>query len=97
MDASASPNAKKIIVTHELGLHARPAAQVASLAIEATSNIWVVKNDQQADASSIIDLLTLGCTKGTEVNLRAESPADMPILEKIAALFDHSFLTEDKN
>jgi phosphotransferase system HPr (HPr) family protein len=84
-------NTKKVTVTNSLGLHARPAAMVAQLALKAESNIWLIKNDQQVDASSIIDILTLECGKNTELLVRAENASDMAIVEKIAALFEKEF------
>jgi phosphotransferase system HPr (HPr) family protein len=94
MDMMTSHISKKVTVINELGLHARPAAMVAQLALEAESNIWLIKSNRQAEASSIIDLLTLECPKGSEVGLRAENPSDMPIVERIAALFEKGFMEE---
>ena len=84
-------NEKKVTVISELGLHARPAAMVAQLAIQAKSDIWLIKNDKPVDASSIIDILTLECGKGSELVIRAEHPEDMDIVERIAALFAKGF------
>lgn len=84
-------NTKKVTVTNSLGLHARPAAMVAQLALKAESNIWLIKNDQQVDASSIIDILTLECGKDTELLIQAENASDMAVVEKIAALFEKGF------
>lgn len=92
MDMMTSHISKRVRVINELGLHARPAAMVAQLALEAESKIWLMKNDRQAEAASIIDLLTLECRKGTELGLRAENPSDLPILDQIATLFENGFM-----
>ncbi len=84
-------NAKRVTVISELGLHARPAAMVAQLAMKAKSDIWLIKKDQAVDASSIIDILALECRKGTELVIRAEHPEDMDIVERIAVLFKKGF------
>lgn len=84
-------NSKTVIVTNTLGLHARPAAMVARLAMAAKSDIWLIKNDQQIDASSVIDILSLECGKGAELTIRAKIASDMAIVEKIAALFEKEF------
>jgi phosphocarrier protein HPr len=91
MNMLINDNTKKVTVINELGLHARPAALVAQLALQAKSDIWLIKNDQKADASSIIDILTLECKKGTELILRTENDSDMFIVEKIATLFEKGF------
>ena len=76
---------------NELGLHARPAAMIANLAIKAQSDVWLCKNGEQVDASSIIDILSLGCQKGADVTLKAENPEDMKILNEIINLFEKGF------
>ena len=91
MRKKACTASKKVTVKNTLGLHARPAAMVALLALEAEAPIWLIKNDRRAEAASIIELLTLECSKGTELVLSAENPSDLPILEQIAALFENGF------
>ena len=76
---------------NELGLHARPAAMIANLAINAQSDVWLFKNGEQVDASSIIDILSLACGKGADVTLKIENPEDMNILNEIINLFEKGF------
>lgn len=47
---------KVAFIKNELGLHARSAAQIAEIAINSKGNIWVMKNEEKADASSIMDI-----------------------------------------
>jgi len=82
---------KKITVNNELGLHARPAGMIAKLAIKAQSDVWLCKNGEQVDASSIIDILSLACLKGATVTLKIETPKDMNILNEIINLFEKDF------
>jgi len=93
MDLSDN-NSKKVTVINELGLHARPAAMMAQLARQSESEIWLINKGRQADASSIIDILTIEGIKGTELILRAEKASDMAIVERIAALFEKGFAEE---
>ena len=79
------------IVKNELGLHARPAAMIARLAIKAKSDVWLCREDEQVDASSIIDILSLACPKGAEVTLTIQTPDDLDILDKIITLFENNF------
>jgi len=82
---------RETIVKNELGLHARPAAMIAKLAIKAKSDVWLCREDAQVDASSIIDILSLACLKGTEVTLKIQTPDDMDILNEIINLFENNF------
>ena len=82
---------KVAIIKNELGLHARSAAQIARLAGNSSGIIWLKKDDKKADASSIIDILTLECEKGTEITIIIEDLADIKILDAIADLVDNGF------
>lgn len=82
---------KKVIVVNELGIHARAAAVLAELAQTASSNVWVTKDEQTVDASSILDILTLACVKGTTITLEIDDPADMGVLDKIERMVAGGF------
>lgn len=82
---------RNVVIVNELGMHARSAAKVAALAQNATANIWIQKGDARADASSIIDILTLGCEKGSQITVRIENQADTNILSKIFELVANGF------
>ena len=81
----------KIQITNELGLHARAAAIIAKIAQTAISNIWIVKESEMADASSIIDILALECTKGSWITLKSEDPADHHLLLQIREYVESGF------
>jgi phosphotransferase system HPr (HPr) family protein len=82
---------RRVTVTNELGLHARPAAMVAEIAGQAESNVWLIKDEQHADASSIIDILSLACLKGANLTLKVENPEDAGILDQLHQLFTSGF------
>jgi phosphocarrier protein HPr len=79
------------IICNELGLHARSAAKIAEIAGNAVSNIWLVKDGRWADASSIVDILTLACEKGSKISIIIEDPADADILTALVDLVDSGF------
>lgn len=82
---------KEVIIVNELGLHARSAAKIAKLAQNAKSTIWVIKDRDKVDASSIIDVLTLACPKGSKIELSADSQVDIDIINDIIALVERGF------
>ena len=82
---------KAVFIKNELGLHARSAAQIAEIAMKSTGNVWVMKNEEKADASSIMDVLTLVCEKGTKIKIIIEDPGDTDILNAIVHLVDNGF------
>lgn len=71
-----------------LGIHARPAALIAKHALEAEGNVFLEKDGEKVDASSIIDILTLGCVKGSELKLQIEESSDEKVLTLIAEIIE---------
>lgn len=82
---------REVTVVNEFGLHARSAAKIAELANQSTASVWIQKGGDQADASSIVDILTLACEKGTKITIRIENKSDFNILEAITELVKRGF------
>ncbi len=82
---------KDVTVVNELGLHARSAAKIAELARQATSKVWVQKNEERADARSILDILTLACEKGSKLTIVIDDRSDMETLNRIVDLVVNGF------
>ena len=82
---------RDVVIVNELGMHARSAAKVAALAQNAAASIWIQKGDKSADATSIIDILTLECEKGTLITLSIENQEDMGVLNDIFELIANGF------
>jgi len=91
MTHSASELSREVVIVNELGLHARSAAKIAALAQNSKAAVWVKKEAEKADASSIVDILTLACEKGSKITLIIEDKADRPILEDIVNLIEAGF------
>lgn len=72
-------------------MHARPAAKIAQMAMEGLGNIWLSTGSSGVDASSIIDILTLGAEQGSKILIQAESYEDRGIVGEIKAFFDIGF------
>ena len=79
------------IISNELGLHARSAAQIAAIAQNSIGNVWIQTDEEKADASSILDILTLACTQETKIKIIIEDNRDLSILNDIADLVDSGF------
>ena len=82
---------REVTIVNELGLHARSAAKIAELANRSKASIWIAKGDQKANASSIVDILTLACEKSTKITIHIENEADFNILEAITQLVESGF------
>jgi len=91
MSVSDKELSREVIIVNELGLHARSAGKIAKLAQNAQSTIWLIKDNEKVDASSIIDMLTLACEKGSKILLTVDSKSDIHILNNITALVERGF------
>jgi phosphotransferase system HPr (HPr) family protein len=60
------------IVTNPKGLHLRPAGLLAQVASQYRSRIFIIKDGLSVDARSLLDLITLVATAGSEVTITAE-------------------------
>ncbi|MGB0767675.1 MAG: HPr family phosphocarrier protein [Phycisphaeraceae bacterium] len=78
----------KVTITNKLGLHARPAMAFADAAAQFESDIYVVKSGNRFDGKSIMNLMMLAATQGTELEIAAEGPdadAALAALQKLVA------------
>ncbi len=76
-----------IIITNDLGLHARPAAAISKIAVQSRSDVTITKDGESVDATSVIDILTLCCVKGSCITVEVEDPQDEWVLSEIEKLF----------
>ena len=82
---------REVTIVNEFGLHARSAAKIAEIANQSTAAVWIQKGGEQADASSIVDILTLACEKGSKITIRIENKSDLNILKAITELVKSGF------
>ena len=89
--ATSKKNCREVIIKNELGLHARSAAQIAAIVQNAKAAVWIKREDEQVDASSIMDILTLACEKGTRISIIIDDLSDVDILNAVVELVDNGF------
>jgi phosphocarrier protein HPr len=91
MNKSENELSRCVTITNDLGLHARSAAKIAKLVQNVTSNVWIIKDDKKVDASSIIDILTLVCPKGSIITIEIDNQSDTGILNDLVQLIESGF------
>lgn len=79
------------VIPNKLGLHARAAAKLVSIASRHDCTVTIRLNGREVDARSIMGLLTLGATRGTALQIDADGPDAGVAMEEIQALFDRNF------
>jgi phosphocarrier protein len=82
---------KTLTINNELGLHARAAAKIVELVGRYDSSLFLKKDDQEVDGSSILSILTLACPKGTDIQARAVGEDSQDLIEAVNLLFERRF------
>ncbi|MBN1180075.1 MAG: HPr family phosphocarrier protein [Anaerolineae bacterium] len=80
-----------LTIKHEAGLHARPGALFVKTAKQFESDITVVFTDKQANAKSILSLLSLGVEKGSVITIRTEGEDAGAAVNALKALVESNF------
>ncbi len=81
----------KATLANALGLHARAAVRIARVAQGAGAAVRVAHGNFEADATSVIDILTLACATGETLEFTIADPADYDILKALINLVNDGF------
>lgn len=76
------------IVNLHTGLHARPAALFVQEANRFVSEIFVAKQGKSVNAKSIMGIMSLAISSGTEITLRAEGPDAEQAVKRLAEMVE---------
>lgn len=89
---------KRVTVTNHLGLHARAAARLVQLANQFQSDLRLERVDDSAtaDAKSILSVLMLAATAGTELSVMAEGVDEPEAIAALSNLFRTGFGETEK-
>ena len=79
---------KLFVVKNETGLHARPASLFVQKAAKYKSTIKVKKDGKEANAKSIISVLSLGASFGSEITIIADGPDAEEAVAGLVELLD---------
>lgn len=80
-----------VTVQNQVGLHARPATFFIQKSNEFDSSIWVEKEDRRVNAKSLLGVLSLGITGGTEINIIADGVDEQEAVEALVKLVESGF------
>lgn len=77
---------EKSIVKCESGLHNKQATYFIQKANEYRSSIWIEVDDRKINAKSLLGVLSMGITTGTELALVAEGPDEEAAVKELSAM-----------
>jgi len=81
----------KVVIKNRLGLHARPAMAFVDIAVACAASVRVRKGDDEVDGKSIMQMMMLAATKGTELEIVAEGDDAEQTIAKLVKLVEQGF------
>ena len=81
----------EVMIVNRLGLHARAAARLVSLASRFSSQIELERNGRRVNGKSIMGVMMLAAAKGTTLTLHAEGMDAEEALSELSALIADRF------
>lgn len=79
---------KTVVLQNEHGLHARPAAIFVKAAAAHACAIQVSKSGKEANAKSMLSVLTLECHSGDEIVISAEGDGAQAAVDDLGSLVE---------
>lgn len=81
----------ELLVDNVLGLHARAAAKVVSVASRYSARIRIISGEREVDAKSIMALLMIGAARGTTLHVRVDGDDEADAMSELRDLFARKF------
>ncbi len=77
---------RDVTIINKLGLHARAAAKLVTLAAGFDAEVRLRREDREVDAKSIMGVMMLAAGKGTRLEVVASGPDAQVAVEQLQAL-----------
>ncbi len=82
---------QRITIRNKLGLHARAAVKFVNLSNRFVASVKIVKDGYEIDGKSILGILTLAATQGSEITLHVSGKDEEAALKAISDLIYNRF------
>ena len=82
---------KDVVITNNIGLHARPATFFIQKANTFKSSIWIEKDDRKVNAKSLLGVLSMGIAKGMTITLIADGQDENGAINGLVELIQTGF------
>jgi len=82
---------KEVVVQNQVGLHARPATFFIQKANEYKSSIWVENQERKVNAKSLLGVLSLGITRGTNITIMADGADETEAVDALTSVIESNF------
>jgi len=86
---------RNVTIANKLGLHARAAAKLVTMASGYSSEIDIARNDQSVNGKSIMGVMMLAASKGTELVIKTSGTDEQEAADKLVQLITEKFGEKD--
>ncbi len=86
---------QQVTIINKLGLHARAASLLAKTCARYESTIKVGVSSKMVDAKSVMSLMLLAASKGTDINIEAEGRDEQEAMQGVIGLINNRFDEEE--
>ena len=82
---------KEVVISNQVGLHARPATFFIQKANEYKASVWVEKEERRVNAKSLLGVLSLGIVGGTTIKIIADGADEQEAVDALVKLVETGF------
>jgi len=82
---------RKIEIINKLGLHARAAARLVTLAQTFAADIRIARNDQEVNGKSIMGVMMLAAARGSTIELIIDGDDEEQAMQYLTDLINNRF------
>ncbi|MFO7820277.1 MAG: HPr family phosphocarrier protein [Halanaerobacter sp.] len=75
-------------ITNRTGIHARPASLIVQKSNEFESSIFIIKDDKEVNAKSIMGIMSLGISQSTKITIKTEGADEEEAMIKLKELIE---------
>ena len=86
---------RNVEIVNKLGMHARAAAQFVQVASNFRSQIEIEKDNRRVNGKSIMGVMMLAASKGSEITLHADGEDEAESIDSLEALIKNRFNEEE--
>ncbi|MBM7555965.1 HPr family phosphocarrier protein [Halanaerobacter jeridensis] len=79
-----------IEITNRTGIHARPASLIVQKASEFDAEVLIINDNKEANAKSIMGIMSLGISQSTKITIRIEGSDEEQALKELKKLIEEN-------
>lgn len=87
---------QRVTVTHEKGLHARPASKFVEMASDFEADIRIrTADDEEGNAKSSLAIMSMGVEEGDEIEIYSEGSDSEEAVNSLVELIEDNFRLDE--